>query len=110
MLSRACESCPSLVCPYHDASLPVWDNAGSVTRKKISNMYNRFAIQVRMYIDAAGYSITEGRSGTSIVREIKTEAMQEAEKVLSGFKRTVDKRLPKQSRQQVFLPGTRQLN
>ncbi len=36
MLSEACESCRSLVCPYHDASLPVWDNGGSVTLKKIA--------------------------------------------------------------------------
>lgn len=44
---------------------------------------------------AAGYSVTEGRSGTSIVRGIKTEreAKQEAEKVLNGLKRIVDKKI-----------------
>lgn len=44
---------------------------------------------------AAGYSITEGRSGTSIVRGIKTEkeARLEAENVLNKFKGTIDKKI-----------------
>jgi len=48
---------------------------------------------------AAGFSITEGRSGTAIVRGIKTEkeALLEAEKVLDKFKRTIDKKIAERS-------------